>query len=117
MGITRSEFLERLSREHPDAVAQFNEHDGGLIHVEVAAFRQATEAAIDSGRLWVAEQHFKLVEECLAESDDELRNALEVSYLGDFALGECTSARHAAVKSCMPKSLRAALVSICGDWK
>jgi hypothetical protein len=117
MGITRTEFLERLAKEHPDVVAQFGKYDGGLIQLEVAAFRRATEAAIDSGRLWEAERHFKLVEECLGQSDDELRNALEVSYLEDFALGECTPDRREAVRSRMPKSLRDALISIRGDWK
>jgi hypothetical protein len=77
--IGREEFQARLAADFPDVVARFGPYSGGLLHCEVADFRQATERAMDAGRLWEAEQHFRLVEELPAVASPELRNALEVS--------------------------------------
>lgn len=71
-------------------VAQISGYEAALSNCEVGAFLRATEAAMDAGRFWEAERHFRLVEELLAAAGPELRNALEVSYLEDLALGKCT---------------------------
>ncbi len=102
MGAGREEFLARLAADFPDVVAGFGPYSAGLLHCEVADFRRATERAMDAGQLWKAERHFRLVEELLAVAGPELRNALEVSYLEDLALGEWTPARHRAVEDRMP---------------
>lgn len=81
MPIGRDEFLAHLRAEFPEVVASFCPSSAGLLHCEVADFRLVTEQAMDSGRLWEAEKHFRLVVKLLAEADAELRNALEVSYL------------------------------------
>ena len=117
MALGRDEFLARLASDFPNVVAQINPYEKGLLHCEVAAFRRATEQAIDSGRSWEAEKHFRLVDELLRDAGPDLFNALEVSYLEDFALGECTPKRYEAVKQRMPKSLRAALISRHANWK
>jgi hypothetical protein len=106
MGAGREEFLARLAAEFPHVLAGFGAYSPELLHCEVGDFRQATERAMDAGRLWEAERHFRLVEELLGLACPELRNALEVSYLEDLALGECTPARHRAVKERMPHALR-----------
>jgi hypothetical protein len=85
--------------------------------VKLQRFRRATEQAIDPGRSWEAEKHFRFVEELLSEAGPELQNALEVSYLEDFAFGECTPQRHQVVKERMPKSLHAVLVGHHANWK
>ena len=72
---------------------------------------------MDAGRFWEAERHFRLVAELLPIAGPELRNALEVSYLEDLALGEFTPARHRAVKERMPPELRAILVEHHAHWK
>jgi hypothetical protein len=113
----RDEFLVRLTTDFPEVVAQINEHEAGLLHCEVAAFRRSTEEAMDAGRLWDAERHFRLIEELLAVAGPELRNALEVSYLEDLALGECTPVRHRAVQERMPKALRQALIEHHAQWR
>jgi hypothetical protein len=113
----REDFLARLAADFPDVVASFGSYSAGLLHCEVGDFRRATERALDTGRLWEAEQHFRLVEELLAVADPELRNALEVSYLEDLALGECTPARHQAVKERMPKALRQILIGHHERWR
>jgi hypothetical protein len=117
MSIGREEFLSRLHALAPAAAAQIRPDEAGLLHCEVAAFRRATEGAMDAGRLWEAERHFRLVEDLLGEAGPELRNALEVSYLEDLALGEWTPARHRAMRERMPRSLRAALIAHRREWK
>jgi hypothetical protein len=87
------------------------------LHCEVAAFRRATEQAMDAGRLWEAEGHFRLIEELLAVAGPELRNALEVSCLEDLALGRCTATRYQAVKERMPKALRQILIGHNKQWQ
>jgi hypothetical protein len=115
-GVGREEFLARLAADFPKAAAGIRSDEAGLLHCEVAAFRRATETAMDSGELWEAECHFRLVEELLATAGPELRNALEVSYLEDLALGECTPARHRAVKERMPRPLRQMLIAHQEQW-
>jgi hypothetical protein len=116
MGAGREEFLARLASDFPDVMSGFSPYSAGLLHCEVGDFRKATERAMDSDRLWEAERHFRFVEELLGVADPELRNALEVSYLEDLALGVCTPARHRAVKERMPWALRQILVGHHEQW-
>jgi hypothetical protein len=113
----RNEFLARLAAGFPDVIAGFGPYSAGLLHCEVADFRRATEQAMDAGRVWEAERHFRLVEELLTVAGPELRNALEVSYLEDLALGECNPARRRAVKERMPKALRQVLIGHHDQWR
>jgi hypothetical protein len=117
MSAGRDEFLARLAADFPDVVAGFGPYSAGLLHCEVADFRHATERAMDEGRLWLADRHFRLVEALLAVAGAELRNALEVSYLEDLALGERTPARHRAVKERMPKALQEILAMHNERWR
>lgn len=78
----------------------------GLLHCEMGAFRRAAEDALDQGKLWQAEKYFRFVEQVLPVANPDVENALEVSFLEDLALGECTPARRKAVKERMPWSLR-----------
>ena len=114
--VGRDEFLARVRGEFPEAAAGIREDEAGLLHCEVAAFRRATEEAMDACRLWECERHFRLVEELLAVAGPELRNALEVSYLEDLALGECTLARYRAVKERMPRTLREIVIGYHEQW-
>ena len=117
MSLGREDFLARLALDFPDAAAGINKYEAGQLHCEVGAFRRATEAAMDSGRFWEAEKHFRWVEELLKTAGPELRNALEVSYLEDLALGGCPPARYQAVKERMPKALRQILIAHHRQWQ
>jgi hypothetical protein len=117
MSAGRDEFLARLAADFPDVVAGFGPYSSGLLHCEVADFRRATERAMDEGRFWLAEQHFRIVEELLAAAGDELRNALEVSYLEDLAFGEWTPGRHRVVKERMPKALQEIIAMHNERWR
>jgi hypothetical protein len=113
----REEFLARLAIDFPEAAVGINKYEAGLLHCEVAAFRRATETAMDTGRLWEAERHFRWVEELLKAAGPELRNALEISYLEDLAFGGCSPARYQAVKERMPKALRQILIAHHKQWQ
>ena len=117
MGAGREELLARLAAEFPDVVAGFGPYSAGLLHCEVGDFRHATERAMDAGRHWEAERHFRLVAELRAAAGPALSNALEVSYLEDLALGEFTPARHRAVRERTPRELRAVLISHRSHWQ
>jgi hypothetical protein len=115
--MNREQFLDRLAAQFPDVAAQIRPDETGLLHCEVAAFRRATEEAMDAERLWAVEKHFRFVEELLSKAGPELRNALEVSYLEDLALGEWSAARYKAVKERMPRSLRSILIRHRREWQ
>jgi hypothetical protein len=117
MNAGREEFLARLTVEFPEVIAQIDQYQAGKLHCEVGVFLRATEEAMDTGRLWAAERHFRLVDELLAVAGPELRNALEVSYLEGLALGNCTPDRYRAVKERMPKSMRAQLIAHHRQWQ
>ena len=73
---------------------------------------------MDAGRLWAAERHFRLVSELLDAAGPELRNALEVSYLEDLAVGGMHAcARYQAVKDRMPKPLPQVLILHHDQWR
>jgi hypothetical protein len=114
--INHLEFLELLTGEFPELTHQIRDKDG-LLHLEVAAFRRATEDAMDAGNLWTVEKHFRFVARVLADASPDVENALSVSYLEDLALGECTPARHRAVKDRMPRKLRDDMIGINSKWR
>lgn len=117
MTIGRDEFLNRLIVEFPDIAASIDTYSAGLLHCEMGHFLCMTERAMDEGRLWEAERHFRLVAELCEIAGPELRNALEISYLEDLAFGEWTPARHAAIKARMPRHLREILIGHRKEWR
>ena len=111
------DFYARLAEESPETYAGLSQAEKDELQLGAAALRQATEAALDAGRLWEAERHFRCVAELLGRADPELTNALEISYLEDFAFGACTPSRKQAVKERMPRSLRERLIALRADWR
>lgn len=114
--IGHSEFLDLLAAEFPEVAAEVREEGDGLLHLEAAAFRRATERAMDAGQHWAAERHFRFVEQVMREAAPDVENALGISYIEDLALGECTPQRYRAVKERMPAMLRAEMASIHPNW-
>jgi len=117
MPIDPEKFINMLGSEFPEALAGINEYERGLLHLEMAAFRRLVEKAIDNGRLWSAEKYFRFVEQVLSEADSDVRNAIEVSFLEDFALGEFTPPRYEAVRRRMPRHLREILIQVDKKWQ
>ena len=83
----RSEFLEHLLSEFPDALDGIDEEMTGYLHIEVAQFRDQVEKAVRDGRFWYLERAFRFIEPYLDGSDDDVDNALSISFVADFALG------------------------------
>ena len=52
--IGHSEFLGLLAAEFPEVAVEVRDEGDGLLHLEAAAFRRATERAMDAGQLWAA---------------------------------------------------------------
>ena len=117
MSISHDDFIGMLGSEFPEVVAAIDQYQKGLLHPEMGAFRRIVEEAIDGGRLWAAEKYLRFVDRVLSDADPDVRNAIEVSFLEDFALGEFTRARHQAVKSRMPPRLKDILVGIDQKWR
>ena len=117
MSTDRESFLKQLTASFPEFERELDEYSIGLLHCEVAAFRRLTEKAMDDGRAWQAEQHFKFVAVMLASADTALDNALWVSYLIDLALGEQTPHRYQIVKGRMPRELRKQMIQASNFWK
>jgi hypothetical protein len=115
--IDHSKFLNLLAAEFPDVATEVRAKGDGHLHLEAAAFRLATERAMDAGQLWVAERHFRFVERVLREAAPDVENALSVSYIEDLALGECTPQRYRAVKERMPANLRTGMSRIHPNWR
>ncbi len=117
MAADRDQFLAELRAQFPDVVGQFRADEVGLLHCEMAAFRRATEAAMDRGAAWLAERHFRFLERMLGEAGPALSNAIEVSYLEDLALGDVTPERVQTVKERMPRPLRDLMARSSDRWR
>ena len=115
--IGHDEFLRMLAVEFPELVDEVRDEGAGLLHLEAAALRRATERAMDAGQLWATEKHFRFVERVMRDAGSEVENALSVSYLEDLALGECTPERYRAVKERMPAKMREEMVGIHTIWR
>jgi hypothetical protein len=117
MPLGRDDFIRLLEREFPEVIAQIDECRQGLLHCEVAVLRRLTEEAMDEGKEWLAERHFRFVERLLQGAGPDLENALEISYLEDLALGGHTPQRHRIVKDRMPLVLRRRMIEVRECWK
>jgi len=113
----RDAFIKLLGERFPEVVATFTDVDEGLLHLEVAAFRICVERAMDEGRLWDTERYLRFVDEILPLADEALDNAIGVSFIEDFALGECTAARRSALKERAPQRIRDQIVAIHSQWR
>jgi hypothetical protein len=106
-----SRFASHLALYFPDAAARIDEEDFGILHLEVGALKQETHGAIAKREWDVVQSHFAFVSEMLAEAGNELRDALEISYLGSLFYGEM-SLNFARARTLLPKSLLASLEKI-----
>jgi hypothetical protein len=83
----------------------------------MADFRPVVERAMDGEDHWRVEQYLNFLETCREAAGPDLANAVDVSFLEDFAIGEYTPTRHQAVRDRMPERLRQRVVAINGRWR
>jgi hypothetical protein len=112
----RDEFHARLTELFPAGLSGLDDSGQGLLHCEVAAFRENIERACDTGRLGYAERGFRFIEECLERADADLENALEISFIEDFALGEQNAARLRVINERCSNSFRQKLADVHNYW-
>ena len=115
--MNREQFLQQLAEQFPEVVSQISDYAQGLLHCEMADFRRVVESGMDRGELWRVERYLGFVDYCREAADPQLANAIDVSFLEDFALGEFTEARRQAVRERMPPRLREQVVSIDSRWR
>jgi hypothetical protein len=115
--INRELFINEITARFPEVAATFDDIDKGLLHLEVAAFRRCVENAMDDGRLWDVERYGRFIADSFKNADDALGNAIGVSFIEDFALGETTEQRLKAVRERLPKTLQDEIISINDRWR
>ena len=103
-----SRFASHLALYFPEVAARIDEGDFGILHLEVGALKLATRDAINHRDWHTVCKHFAFVEDLLGNAGDELRGALEVSYLGNLLYGE-TSINYAKARTLLPSLLAASL--------
>jgi hypothetical protein len=115
--MNREQFLQQLTARFPEITAAMSEYSRGVLHCEMGDFRRVVESAMDRGELWRVERYLRFVDDCREVAEPALANAIDVSFLEDFALGEFTEARRQAVRERMPARLRKLVVAVNGRWQ
>jgi hypothetical protein len=115
--MNHEQFLQQLTEHFPEVVAEIDDYARGLLHCEMAVFRRVVESEMDRGKAWRVTQYLRFLDECRSAADPALANAIDISFLEDFALGEFTEARYRAIHQLMPPRLREEIVSANARWK
>ncbi len=108
---TTSSLANRLAQRFPEVAARIDESDFGILHLEVGALKLATQDAITAGDWHAVTKYFAFVAGLIEDAGDELRDAINVSYLGNLFYGEM-SANYAKARTLLPKPLARALEQI-----
>ena len=111
------DFIGQLTLRFPEVSGTLRPEGRTLLHVGMADFRPAVEAAMDAGRYWRAYQYLHFLDGCIDAADEALANAIDVSFVEDFAVGEYTAERHRAVRERMPDRLRRRVVAVNSRWR
>ena len=115
--IGRRAFLDLLAAEFPEMMGEVLANSLDLLHLQAAAIPRRHRESHRRGAVLGGRKHFRFVERVMGEADAEVENALAMSYLEDFALGEWTPERHRAVKERMSRTMRAEMVRINPNWR
>ena len=113
----REEFLAQVAALFPETEGFVSQYGHGLLHCEVGDFLRVVEAAMDEGRQWQAQKYLEFIDRCLSSAGEELENALMVSFVEGFALGEVSEHRRTVVRERMPARLRDLVTKINGEWR
>ncbi len=107
----RSRFVSALAAYFPEVAAHIDDSDLGILHLEIGELKLATRQAI-AARDWdTASAHFAFMNGLLGEADASLRDAIDVSYLGNLFYGE-TAVNYAKARCLLPRPLAEALYRV-----
>ncbi len=109
--MTRADFMEYVSRHMPEVQAHVEPGDSGHAHLELGAMRLATRDAIARDDFRTVYSHFAVVGAWLSYADDDLFNAMIVSYLESLFMG-ITAPGYRNARSLLPMNLEEALQKI-----
>jgi hypothetical protein len=101
-------FRELVLSEFPSLIKDFEEWEG-LLHLQVSEFRQFTQNAIEAHSFGVVSSCFQIATTALRDGDEELRNAIYVSYLEDLDFRSDVAKQ---AKQLMPNQLKKGLDDI-----
>src|SRR5258706_2551923 len=79
--IDRDKFIALLMERFPKIAASIDDVCARLLHLEMAVFAHATEAAMLAHEPEVVREHFDFAEELLTQAAEDVDNAIYVSYL------------------------------------
>ena len=111
--IDYAEWSRMLAEEFPEVPQAFDEYSTGLLHCEMGTFARLTDEAITTGNNHQVALDFDFVDRVRKEADAFVQNAIDVSYIENFAWDEWSERRHQALKQ-MPPALRQVLLEIDG---
>jgi hypothetical protein len=113
----RPEFISELEAQFPEAFARIDKYESGNLHTEMGAFRDYIEQKMEEGAFWYCERAFQFIERCLKDAGPELKNAIEISFIEDLALGIQNKQRYDIVKQRAPRLIRDKMIQAHNFWK
>lgn len=109
-------FVSQLALALPEVAAKIDEDDFGVVHLEVGVLKLVTREAITRHDWETVRQHYAFVSAVLRDADDELRDALHISYVENLLLDE-TSAYFVRARKLLPSSMASELTATELKWK
>lgn len=106
--MTRADFFHHITLHMPEVSARIEEEDFGILHLEMGAMKLATRHAIVRYEFYTVRRHFSFIAYLFEHADDELYDAILISYVGALFIGE-TSPEYKSARSLLPASLEQAL--------
>jgi len=108
--ITRGDFLDELAVAVPDSAELVAEHladnDELLLHLLMSDLLRLTVSAFSEGRTETADRLLAFMDYCVREGDNDVVNAVSVSFVEDFGVYQGESD---ALLARWPAALRAKL--------
>ncbi|MDR3623212.1 MAG: hypothetical protein P4L85_27915 [Paludisphaera borealis] len=109
--IDRERFVALLNERFPEVAAQIDDISEGLLHLEMATFSRATQAAIDSQDEEAVKRHFRFIDEVFRDAAPDVENAVNVSYLEHLRF-EGRKAGPTKARGLLPPRLHQALIEL-----
>jgi hypothetical protein len=106
--IKRADFMKLVTLYLPEVAARIEESDFGIVHLEIGAMKLATKDAFARSDFTTVRKHLFLVADLFDRADDELYDAIRISYLEAIFLSE-TSAAHIVARGMLSNAMENAL--------
>ncbi|GBC59396.1 hypothetical protein DENIS_0335 [Desulfonema ishimotonii] len=100
----KDQFVEEVLRLFPGAADELSEYDG-LLHLQMGVFERHMTEAIERRDREVVVRGFMLAEKCYRQGDEEMKDAVDVSF-AEGVLALLSPDAKAWGWSLMPKLLR-----------